>query len=281
MNYRKQNKSRHREIIGLLPAGGKASRVAPLPCSKDLYPVGFHSVGKEGSLRPKVVSHYLLEKLRLANIKKVYIILREGKWDIPTYFGDGKILDMHVAYLMMGLPFGVPYTLDQAYPFIENHLVALGFPDAILQPDDAFVKLLDKQEESNADIVLGLFPAMYPHKNEMVEFDDNGSIRSIQIKSDRTELVYAWEIAIWTPVFTRFMHDYVSARQGIGDKTNDGINQVEQNELHVGDVIQAAIESDLQIDSVLFEDGSCLDIGTPEDLRKAAEYLSVDKEAIG
>jgi len=120
LNSPNRNRSMNREIIGLLPAGGRASRVAPLPCSKELYPVGFHSVGKDGSPRPKVVSHYLLEKMRLADVKKAYIILREGKWDIPTYFGDGKILDMHLAYLMMGLPFGVPYTLDQVYPFIKT-----------------------------------------------------------------------------------------------------------------------------------------------------------------
>ena len=110
-----------------------------------------------------------------------------------------------------------------------------------------------------------------PHKNEMVEIDDNGQIRSIQIKSDRTQFLYAWEIAIWTPVFTRFMHDYVSPRQRIGDKNKIGINSDEQNELHVGNVIQAGIQNDLQVDSVLFKDGSCLDIGTPEDMMKAVK----------
>jgi len=128
-----------------------------------------------------------------------------------------------------------------------------------------------KQEKSNADMVLGLFPAMYPHKNEMVEIDDNGPIRSIQIKTDRTELLYAWEIAIWTPVFTRFMHDYVSARQRIGDKNKIGINSDKQNELHVGNVIQAAIQNDLQVDSVLSKEGSCLDIGPPEEMMKAVK----------
>jgi len=207
--------------------------------------------------------------MKLANIQKTYIILRHGKWDIPAYFGDGKMLDMHLAYLMMDLPFGVPYTLDHAYSFIEDALVALGFPDSIIQPDDAFVKLLAKQEESNADI--GLFPAMCPHKNEMVEINDNGQIRSIQINHARTQLLYAWEIAIWTPVFTRFMHDYVSARKEIGDKYKIRINQDEQNELQVGDVIKAAIPNDMNVASVLFKDGSCLDIGTPEDMIKAIQ----------
>src|SRR4030066_731343 len=169
------------EVIGVIPAGGKASRIAPLPCSKELYPVGFHSVNESGELRPKVVSHYLLEKMRSANITKVFIVLRDGKWDIPAYFGDGKMLDMHLAYLIMDLPYGVPYTLDQAYPFVQDAMIALGFPDIVFHPDDAFVRLLAKQKESNADIVLGLFPASQPHKTDMVELNADGRIRSIQI----------------------------------------------------------------------------------------------------
>jgi len=271
LNYRSQNKRADREVIGLLPAGGKATRVAPLPCSKELYPVGFHSVGEGRGLRPKVISHYLLEKMRLANIKKAYIILREGKWDIPTYFADGKMLDMHLAYLMMNLPFGVPYTLDQAYPFVEDAIVALGFPDMIFQPDNAFGQLLAKGEESNADIVLGLFPAHQPHKTDMVELDDHGRICSIEIKPDRTQLFYAWEIAVWTPVFTRFMHDYVSSEQRRCSKEKAGTSLQVQNEMQVADVIQAAIQNDMHVDSVVFKDGSCLDIGTPEDMMKAIQ----------
>lgn len=258
-----------REVIGLLPAGGIASRVAPLPCSKELFPVGFHPIGKDRSLRPKVVSHYLLEKMRLANIKKAYIILREGKWDIPIYWGDGKMLDMHLAYLMMDLPYGVPYTLDQAYPFIEDSIVALGFPDMIFQPADAFVKLLAKLEDSKADIVLGLFPAFKPHKTDMVEFGARGRVKSITIKPVRTKLSYAWELAVWEPIFTRFMHDYVASKKVRGRVLKSGANPGKHKELHVGDVIQAALGNGLKVESVLFEEGSCLDIGTPEDMVKA------------
>ena len=275
MNYPLQNQKAHREVIGLIPAGGKASRIAPLPCSKELYPIGFRSVDNNNNLRPKVISHYLLEKMRLANITKAYIILREGKWDIPSYFGDGRLLDMNLAYLMMNLPFGVPYTLDQAYPFVQNSLVALGFPDTIFQPGDAYVKLAAKLEDSNADIVLGLFPASQPHKTDMVELGPEGRVIAISVKPDQTQLLYSWEIAIWTPVFTKFMHDYVLSRQ----KQNLNTDQKEQDELFVGDVIQAAIQDNLQVDSVLFKDSYCLDIGTPEDLQKAIrETIEISKE---
>jgi len=257
------------EIVGLVPAGGKGERIAPLPCSKELYPVGFHDAHEDLGLRPKVVSHYLLEKMRMANITKAYIVLRKGKWDIPSYFGDGKILKMNLAYLMMDCPFGVPYTLDQAYPFIRDSIVVFGFPDIIFQPDDAFIKLLSKQAESNAEIVLGLFPAHQPHKMDMVELDTDGRIRGIQIKPVRTNLRYTWIIAVWTPSFTDFMHNIIITKQIKSDQKQDESRTEEHSEFFVGDVVQAAADNGLMIESVIFSDGAFLDIGTPDDLVKA------------
>jgi glucose-1-phosphate thymidylyltransferase len=259
------------ELIGLLPAGGKATRIAPLPCSKELFPIGFRSIDQSGSLRPKVACHYLLEKMRLAGITKAYVILRKGKWDIPTYLGDGAMLDMHLGYLILKLPFGVPYTLDQAYPFIQDAMVVFGFPDIVFQPDDAFVQLLDQQSESDADIVLGLFLAHKPHKMDMVDLGAEGQIRKIEIKPVQTNLKYTWIIAVWTPKFTRFMHEYVLSGQGTKIKYKADANTEKQKEVFLGDVIQAAIQNDLRIDKVFFEDGNYLDIGTPEDMVKAVQ----------
>jgi len=261
-----------RKLIGLLPAGGKAARIAPLPCSKELYPIGFRHVDASGNLRPKVVCHYLLEKMRLAGTTNAYIILRKGKWDIPAYLGNGKMVDMHLAYLMMNVPFGVPYTLDQAYPFIQNATVVFGFPDIIFQPDDAFLQLLSRQAESKADVVLGLFPAHHPHKVDMIDLDAHGRIRGIHIKPARTHLRYTWTIAVWTSQFTRFMHEYIlSIQETQNDKNSGGAYGEEQQELFVGDVIQAAIHNDMQIDTVLFTDSTFLDVGTPEDMIKAVQ----------
>jgi glucose-1-phosphate thymidylyltransferase len=263
------NEELYREIIGLVPAGGQATRVAPLPCSKELYPVGFRPVEEDCNLRPKVVCHYLLEKMRLAGITKAYIVLREGKWDIPSYLGDGTMLDMHLAYLMMRLPFGVPYTLDQAYHFVQNSLIALGFPDILLQPDDAFVRLLAQQVATNADVVLGLFPTEQPQTADMVVLDGNGQVRRIVIKPRQTDLRYTWIIAVWTPAFTRFMHEYLAATQIKSPQDDTGNGPPKQRELFVGDVIQAAIEAGLQVEKVIFPKGSYLDIGMPDNLVKA------------
>ena len=257
------------EVIGLIPAGGLATRIAPLPCSKELFPIGFQSIDEDSGLRPKVVSHYLLEKMRLAGITKAYIVLRPGKWDIPAYLGDGSMLDMHLAYLTVHTPFGAPYTLDQAYPFVQDSLVALGFPDIIFQPNDAFAQLLAWQTETHADIVLGLFPATQPQKCDMVDLADDGQVHRIVIKPLETHLYYTWMIAVWTPVFTHFMHKYLTTQ--IGTRREDVLSNGSQEaqELFVGHVIQAAIDAKIRVESVSFPDGYCLDIGTPDELIRA------------
>ncbi len=257
------------DVIGLIPAGGLATRIGPLPCSKELYPIGFRQVDKDDILCPKVVCNYLLEKMRIAGVTKTYIVLRNGKWDIPAYLGDGEMLDMHLAYLIMRLPFGAPYTIDQAYPFVKDSLVAFGFPDIIFKPDNAFVKLLERQADSNADIVLGVFPVDRPQKWDMVDISKDGKIKQVLIKPIRTDLQYTWIMAIWTPVFTSFMHKFlVDILEEQEQNTNEN-NIIRQRELFVGDVIQAAIDNNLNVEGVIFSDSTCLDIGTPDDLVKA------------
>ncbi len=260
----------NREIIGLIPAGGMASRLDPLPCSKEIYPVGFRKIDKGRSLRPKAVCHYLLEKMRLAGAQKAYIVLRHGKWDIPSYLEDGKMLGMNLAYLMMDLPFGVPYTIDQAYPFVKDSLIVFGFPDILFQPEDAFIDLLNRQAESNANLVIGLFPTDQPQKMDMVDIDTDGKVRGIYIKPDQTSLCYTWIIAVWDFVFTDFLHHYLADIQKRYKPAITNAQIEELPELFLGDIIQAGIDHNLQVDSVLFPKGDCLDIGTSENLVKVA-----------
>jgi len=73
-----QNKVSYSEVVAVIPAAGMATRLAPLPCSKELIPIGFGAIGQEKKFRPKVVSHYLLEMFKLARIKKAYIVLHSG-----------------------------------------------------------------------------------------------------------------------------------------------------------------------------------------------------------
>lgn len=257
----------NRQIIGLLPAGGQATRISPLPLSKELYPVGFQDFGVKYNWRPKVVSQYLLEKMQLAGINKAYFILRPGKWDIPAYFGDGTMLSMNLGYLIMGLGYGVPFTLDQAYPFVQDAVVAFGFPDILFQPEDAYVRILSRLEVSNADVVLGLFPTDKPQKAGMVNFDDKGKVCLIIEKPPQSDLRYMWGIAVWTPSFTQFLHEYL-----ITLKAESNLSQLP--EIPIGDIIQAAINKGFHVEAEAFADGTYLDIGTPDDLVRAVGYFA-------
>ena len=269
------------EYVGLIPAAGKGRRIAPLPCSKEIFPVGFGDIRDNGRRRPKVAAHYLLEKMHLAGAQKAYIVLSKGKWDIPAYLGNGSRLNLAIAYLMTDLPWGVPFTLDSAFPFVETKHVLFGFPDIIIQPDDIYLRLIDRMEASQADIVLGLFPAVHPQKMDMVDLDDDEIVQGIQIKPAQTNLKWTWIIAVWHFTFTRFMHDFVRHHlETIVAHCDDG-NHPHHLEVCVGDVIQAAIESGLVCDRILFPQGRYIDIGTPEDMVSAVQMQTKGDEIPG
>ena len=273
-----QNKIPSSEVVAVIPAAGMATRLAPLPCSKELIPIGFGAIGQEDQFRPKVVSHYLLEMFKLAGINKAYIMVQPGKLDIPAYFGSGQMVNMKLAYLLVDLPIAVPYTLDQAYPFVQNKLVALGFPDVVLNPENSFVQLLNKKMQTKADIVLGLYPTEQPHKMDVVDFDENGRIRQIHPKPSKLKtgkVNYAWLTAVWTPVFTQYLHEFVSEHKQRYSRACFDSSTKNNQELFVGNVFQAAIVDRLNIETVVFTDGNCLDIGTPDDLAKAVGRISL------
>jgi len=231
-------------------------------------------IKKSDGLRPKPVCIYLLEKMRAAGARDVYIVLRKGKWDIPAYLGDGSALDMNLAYLIMDLPFGVPYTLNQAYPFIQEAIVTFGFPDIIFQSAGAFKELLDRQEISQADVVLGLFPVEKPNKFHMVELSRDGRIHKIVLNPVVTHLEYTWIIAVWTRTFTQFMHQYLTDIIGKEGKMEVVGGASRKTELHLSEVLQHAIDRKLKVEGVIFSEDSCLDIGTYDDLAKTVRRFS-------
>lgn len=239
-----------------------------MPCSKELYPIGFSPAADGVGPRPKVVSHYVLEKMRLAGVTKAYIVLRPEKWDIPSYYGNGSKLGMSLAYLMTNSRWGPAYTLDEAYPFLQNTLVAFGFPDIVFDAADPYRKLLDRLAATGADIVLGLFFAPEPRTVDMVHVGPQGRVRSLVIKPRRTTSRYTWLLAVWSANFTRFMHSHLQATARRYSSAADSA------EVSVGDVFQAALGANLYFDSVAFDAARWLDIGTPENLIKISSERS-------
>ena len=265
------------EVVGLIPAAGQAKRLQPFPCSKELFPVGFTKDSRTGIPRPKVAMQYLLEKFQTAGISKTFIIIREGKWDIPKYFQEGAGVGMSLAYLVIPGSLGPPDTLDRAYPFIAENRIAFGFPDILFDPSDAYAQLIARQEETGADIVLALHRIGDTRLWDMVDSDTDGRIREIVMKPPSTSLTFGWCCAVWTPVFSEFLHRFLRA-----DETKRNIDLLANHandpagDLAVGVVLQAALKAGLSIQSVKFPHDRYLDIGTPDNLAKAVRQQAAE-----
>lgn len=247
-------------IIGLVPAAGSATRLGRLPCSKEIYPVGFER-DADGEPRPMPICGELLKSMGEAGIERVLMVLRSGKWDIAERLGDGSEWGLDLAYLSVQGSRCVPETLDRCRGWIEGSDVALGFPDIQLRPTDALKRLATFHRGHTSAVSLGLFPTDQSWKADMVDVDEQGRARDIVIKDPDCSYAWTWSLAIWRPTVTELLGRWVAERMATFDPG--------ATELYVGDVFRSVLEAGLEIRSLAFDDGRFRDVGTPEDLRRA------------
>jgi len=254
-----------KNVVGLIPAAGKASRLGILPFSKELIPVGFDQ--KEASYFPKIVSSYLLDQMTEAGISSVHLVLRKGKWDIPNYFGGGKNYNNNICYHIADYEYCVPFTIDQAYPFIKDKIVAFGFPDILIKPGNVFNPLLEKLiSNAETDLVLGMFPEAGPLLNDKVDIAGD-KIKLHNIKSIKArQSNFTWIVAVWKPKFSKYLNNYLSELIHLQD-------DLLENDCQLSDIIFSAIEKGIKTEFVFFEKGEYLDIGTPEGLTQAGLFF--------
>jgi glucose-1-phosphate thymidylyltransferase len=256
-------------LVGLLPAAGSARRISPLPCSKEILPVGYvDDIGdRRGGSRAAI--HFVLEQIRAAGGRRALIVLSPHKMDLPAYLTDGAEVSLDLAYLVTREPWGVPFTLDRAYPYVKQETVLFGFPDILIDQPGVFEALLQRLNKEGDDVVLGLFPANTPAQEDLVALDAAGKVRHLEIKVDHSDLTLAWMLAVWRPTFSRYLHEWVDQRRGQMPRT--GLPVVEP---YLGDVINDAISAGLKVGAVAFYRGSYLDIGSPANLVRAPDFVA-------
>ncbi len=259
----------YNNVVGLIPCAGSATRLGTLPFSKELYPISFDESHEEKSV--KVVSSYLIDHMKDAGVKDFHLIIKEGKWDIPSYFNNQKRLNINLCYHIANVDYGVPFSLNMAYPFVKDKIVCLGFPDLLFKPKKVYNELLKKlTSNSNTSVVLGVMPMDRPEKFDMIKYDSNNKISKIVIKSTtERDLKYGWFCAVWSPKFSDYLNSYI-----LNLSKEKSPDDLKNREIYIGDIIRAAMESGLSVESVIFEKGTCLDIGTPEDLIMSNTFLN-------
>ena len=208
----------------------------------------------------KAVGEYLLEYYARAGIEEVQVVLRPQKTDLVAHL-LALDLDLDLHFVEIEHSRSVLETIAHAFPALGERRAALGFPDILLEPADVYRQLIERQEDSGADLVLALFPTDQDARSDMVELSPEGSVEGLVIKQPPRGLRYTWAAAVWTPRFTRFVETFLKA-SNLDD---------ERRELHTSDAIQNAIDEGWQVDRVIFEHGRMLDVGTPQGLERALD----------
>lgn len=267
-----------REIWGLIPSAGKATRLrrdgqghlrkGP---SKEILalPRATPPASEAAETPPRIACQDLLDNFRLAGVARAVVLLRQGKWDIPKRLGDGSEFGVDLAYRVISTAEasrGVPFTLAAAVPFLGDRMAALGFPDLQVLPRDLLARLVRHREMNQSDLALALVPCERPQSSDLVDLSPRGKVRRFEIKPESTTLKWTWAFAVWTPRFTRFLV-----------KWTDGFNARSLRlgrEPHAADLFIGALAEGFEIDALPEPSSRVLDIGTPETLAAAAAFHS-------
>lgn len=127
-------------LIGVIPAAGYASRLQPLPASKEVLPV-----------RGRPVMDHLVERMLDARCDELRVVTRPEKQDVV------ERAEALGASVVLGRPATVPQSLALGLAGLAPaDAVLFGFPDTLWEPVDGFTRLLGALGES-APVALGLF----------------------------------------------------------------------------------------------------------------------------
>ncbi len=248
-----------REIWGLLPADGKATRIGKRKGpSREILPLSVAGAAS-GETPPRIACQDLLDNFRFAGVMRAIVVLRQGKWDVPKRLGDGGEFGVELAYRMLSTPAasrGVPFAVAAAAPFLGDRMAAVGFPDLLLQPRDLLARLVRHREQTQSDLALALVPCERSRGFDRVDLSARGKVRRFEILPDSTTLKWTWALALWTPRFFKFLLRWTesfrprSARLG--------------REARLADVFAAALAEGFEIDALPEASGRLAEIVPPE-----------------
>lgn len=236
--------------VGLLPAAGRGTRLAPLRYPKELLPIVYESVLADGAeARPRAVAEYALDAIAAAGARRALVIVAPWKLDVVNYLGDGSHFRLDIGYLYQEEARGLPYALDLAHPWTRGQHTVFAMPDTILAPGDALAELRGCYEEAGADLALAVFPTAEAHRLGPVLVDGD---RVLQVfdKPAMPLAMNTWGAAIWGPAFSDLLHEEIA-----GTFPDDG-------EPVLGHYFNLAIEAGLTVVAREFPHGSFEDAGT-------------------
>jgi len=246
-----ESKNLSHDLVGVIPAAGRATRMGKIPCSKEILPIALHNAASGSQVR--VLGDLLIDEFAKADVGQAVIATAPSKLDIERFFGVRRDrIGLEYVYLDSE---STVHTIDACSARVVGRTVVFGFPDLVLPPSKGYRQLLARQQELDADVVLGLFGTSHPHMMDMVKCADDGRVLDIAIKplGKSGEYAKTWCTAVWGDRFTTYIHEHLERASRTFDR-----------ELYVGDLLLAAIGDGLDVFGLVLSDQDVIDAGTPE-----------------
>ena len=243
------------DFVGLIPAAGRATRLAPFRYPKELLPIGYE-LTPQGGARPRAVAEYGVEAIKAAGIDHMFFVVAPWKLDVVTYFGDGGQFGVSVGYLYQEEARGLPHAVDIAYPWIGGRHVALVLPDTIITPADALARLRTRYLDTGADLALAVFPTEQAWRLGPVVMS-GGKVERVLDKPRGPAPANTWGAAIWGERFADLLHEGVAP-------ASPALASPAAGEPVLGMFFDLAVRRGLKAVAVEFPGGSFEDAGTSE-----------------
>ncbi|MDR0501116.1 MAG: hypothetical protein LBG97_07775 [Coriobacteriales bacterium] len=146
-------------VIGLIPAGGRASRFGGYPIEKELLPIPARLVDNKDKW---VMIDDTLMSFIESKVNRVVIIVNENKIDLVRHVNRrfGFTSELQIEYIFQNVnceKYGLPYAIEMASYIIEKQTVVLRFPDTLITSKNYLDQLLRFHHCKNSELTLGVF----------------------------------------------------------------------------------------------------------------------------
>lgn len=245
---------------GIILAGGSGTRLYPLTrgVSKQLVPI-----------YDKPMVYYPLSVLMLAGIKDVLIITTpEDQSSFQRLLGDGAELGMRFEYVVQPTPDGLAQAFILGADFIGEDDACLILGDNIYYGHD-LSKMLEnavQNAKNNQATVFG-YHVNDPERYGVAEFDENGTVVSLEEKPEKPKSNYAVTGLYFYP------NDVIQKAKEVKPS--------HRGELEITTVNQMYLQEERLKLETMGRGYAWLDTGTHESLLEAATFIETIEKRQG
>ena len=233
--------------IGVILAGGKGTRLAPLTRAipKELLGVGGIPI-----------IDYSINQMKRAGISKIFIVVGYRKEAVVNYVGSGERYGVNIAYIYQEEQKGPADAVLCVEPFINNTFCVM-FGDDYLEPITTLKKLIDYHFLKRiGESTIGVITAEDARTTSIVKINEKNYILDI-VEKPKTKEFWINLGSNGTHIFEPTIFNYIR-------KTSSGFN----NEKYLSDTIKTMINNNCIV--YAFKNADLhFDIGTEERYLKA------------